>query len=444
MTALLPTISFLSAALVSLQLSAIWEGAVLAACVALCLRLLPRLSATARSVVWMNVFLLLALLQILPSFGENPSAQGASQHPAFHLDPRWSVAIAAIWAVFSLWRCTQLILSAIRLHKLAKQAIPIETGASLQALLPIRGTGKRARTATLCASAEVERPCVLGFFRPRILLPTALLERLTALELRQVVLHEMEHLRRADDWTNLLQKAALVLFPLNPVLMWVERRLCAEREIACDDRVLHFTGARKAYAVCLTRLAEYSMLRRGISLVLGAWDRQSELTHRVHRILRQPSASMSARQAAVLTGGLIVGVLAGAVGLAHSPQLVSFAPLPKFDARSMPTTNFRDAGLRGFAPSPTLVKAVVEPVVKPVVDQRPLQSARVSTHRGTVAAKQNVSPLPAPAESQQQWFVLTEWTEAEPPPRFVIAVDQYQRPSYAAIATANGWLIVQI
>jgi beta-lactamase regulating signal transducer with metallopeptidase domain len=28
-------------------------------------------------------------------------------------------------------------------------------------------------------------------------------------------MHEMEHLRRADDWTNLLQKLALVFFPLN-------------------------------------------------------------------------------------------------------------------------------------------------------------------------------------------------------------------------------------
>jgi beta-lactamase regulating signal transducer with metallopeptidase domain len=386
----------------------------------------------------MNVFLLLALLQVLPSLGENLSARGTFQHSAFHLDPRWSVAIAAIWAIFSLWRCTQLILSAIRLHRLAKQATPVDPDASLQALLRIRGNGKQVRSAQLCASAEVERPCVLGFLRPRILLPTALLERLTALELRQVVLHEMEHLRRADDWTNLLQKAALVLFPLNPVLMWVERRLCAEREIACDDRVLHSTGARKAYAVCLTRLAEYSMLRRSISLVLGAWDRQSELTRRVHRILLRPNASMSPRRAAVLTGGLVVGVLAGAIGLAHSPQLVSFAPLPKstLEAQSLQPADFRDASIRGFSPSPTLVKAVVE--------QRPLQSARVSTHRRAVAAKRNVSPRPAPIESQQQWFVLTQWTEAEPPPRVVIAVDQYQRPSYAAIAIANGWLIVQI
>ena len=59
-------------------------------------------------------------------------------------------------------------------------------------------------------------------------------------------MHEMEHLRRGDDWTNLLQKAGLVFFPLNPASFWVERRLCAERELACDDCVLRSSGARKA------------------------------------------------------------------------------------------------------------------------------------------------------------------------------------------------------
>jgi hypothetical protein len=47
--------------------SAIWEGAVLAAAVGLCLRILPRLSAASRSLVWLNVFVLLALLHILPA-----------------------------------------------------------------------------------------------------------------------------------------------------------------------------------------------------------------------------------------------------------------------------------------------------------------------------------------------------------------------------------------
>ena len=59
----------------------------------------------------------------------------------------------------------------------------------------------------------------------------------------------MEHLRRRDDWVNLLQKVSLVLFPLNPVLDRIEKRLCMERELR-DETVLRFTQAPKAYASC--------------------------------------------------------------------------------------------------------------------------------------------------------------------------------------------------
>ena len=434
----LHAISFLSAAAVSALFSAIWEGTVLAGCVVLCLRLLPGLSAAARSVVWMNVFLLLVLLQVLPFLGEHGATGNAVHHSPFQLDVLWSVVIAGVWAMLSLWRGAHLILSAIRLHGLATRATPVHPDAALRALLQDRtGSGKAGRPVEPCTSAEVERPSVFGFLRPRILLPPALLERLTAPELQQVVLHEIEHLRRRDDWTNLLQKMGLVLFPLNPALLWVERRLCAERELACDDRVLRSSFGRKAYAICLTRMAEYSMLRRSLSLVLGAWERQSELARRVHRILRRPNESVSGRQAMVLTGSLILGVLAGAIVLARSPQLVSFAPLKQstVQARSMPAADFREANLRELRGSATLVKAVMP--------EGPFRTPYTLNHTRITAPKRSVRQhrvLP----DQPAWVVLTEWGDAEPPPHLVIAVVQDNRSSYAAVAIANGWLIVQI
>jgi hypothetical protein len=45
---------------------------------------------------------------------------------------------------------------------------------------------------------------------------------------------------------------------------------------------------------------------------------------------------------------------------------------------------------------------------------------------------------------QAAWVVLTEWDDDAPPPRVVITVAQDSRSSYAAVAIANGWLIVQI
>jgi beta-lactamase regulating signal transducer with metallopeptidase domain len=438
MNPLLHTISLVSATTAGALFSAIWEGAILAACVALCLRLIPRLSAAARSVVWTNVFVLLALLQVLPSLAEHWVPENGISHPPFHLDPVWSVAIASTWAMLSLWRVVQLILSAIRIRGLARRATPIHLDATLQTFLDGQaGDGQSGRSAELCSSTEVVRPSVFGFFQPRILLPQGLVEKLSTLELRQVVLHEMEHLRRGDDWTNLLQKVGLVLFPLNPVLLWVERRLCVERELACDDRVLHSTGARKTYATCLTRLAEFSMLRRSFSLVLGAWERQSELVRRVHRILQQPHEPMNGRQAIILTSSLIVSFLAGAIVLARSPQVVSFAPVAPSTAlgRSIPAMSPNQMYLQEFDGSPSLVKAVM-PEGHP-------QIPYATNHRRITAAKHNVKRDQV-LRNQQAWVVLTDWEGAEPPPRLVIAVSQDRRSSYAAVAIANGWLIVQI
>jgi beta-lactamase regulating signal transducer with metallopeptidase domain len=438
MDPLLQSVSSLAGPAVTALFAAIWQGVFLAACVALCLRLLPALGAPARSLVWLNVFLLLALLHVLPVIGVHGSAAGAFHSSPFLLDPPWSLAIAGLWVLLSLWRGAQLLLSAIRLHAMAERATPVQLGSDLQPLLQLRTrAGRPGRSALLCVSPEVARPSVFGFFRPRILFPQGLAEKLSTSELRQVVMHEMEHLRRADDWTNLLQKLCLVLFPLNPAMLWVERRLCAERELACDDRVLQASLGRKAYAICLTHLAEYSMVRRGLSLALGAWERQSELARRVHRILRRPTNSIGGRHAMLLTASLILGVLVCALALAHAPQLVSFAPLaqPAVQASAVPTSAPSQLEMHEFGASAVQVKAVMP--------QRPVHALNISSHRRRPATKLEVKQI-QPLPSQATWIVLTEWQDAQPPARVVFAVTQDFRSSYAAIATENGWLIVQI
>ncbi|MGA3046712.1 MAG: M56 family metallopeptidase [Terracidiphilus sp.] len=437
MEPILHTTSLFSSTAVSGLFSAIWEGSILALCTAVCLRLMPRLSAAARSLVWLNVFLLLVLLHIVPSLRERIGA-GMPEHASpVYLAPGWSLAIAALWATLSLWRATGLALSAVRLHRMARRATPVHVDETIQSV--IRGE-ESGRAAELCVSDEVERPSVFGFFRPRILLPSGLIERLSASELQQVVVHEMEHLRRRDDWTNLLQKIGLMLFPLNPVLFWAERRLCIERELACDDRVLRSSCARKAYALCLTRLAEDSMLRRSLSLALGAWERRPELVLRVQRLLRRPSEAMGSRQAKLVTAGLILGVLGSAAVLARSPQLVSFAPLSPAtmlvrtpSIAYLPEAGSREPNLQDQGGSVQLVKAVMPQPAQPAPKARTTQIKAVKH-----IVKQRA------VQARQAWVVLTEWSDTEPPPHIVFAVDPVNRNSYAAVPVANGWVIFQI
>lgn len=456
MNEILHSLSSVSASAAGALFSAIWEGAVLALGVYLCLRLLPGMSAAARSVVWLNVFILLVLLHFVPAFAGRPENLTVGHVPAVHLDLRWSLGVVAAWMALSLWRAVQLVIGVVHLRRLAGRAIPVKTGAELQALLADAPDGRAAR---LCTSDEVARPSVIGFFQPRILVPPALVEGLTPQELQQVVLHEMEHLRRGDDWTNLLQKIGLVLFPLNPVLLWVERRLCAERELACDDRVVRSSAGRKAYALCLTRLAEFSILRRSFSLVLGLWSRRPELVRRVHRILSQPVRSMGRKPAMVATGSVLAGALACAVALAHMPQLVSFLPplQPVLQAQSLDPHEVA----RSLGGTPQLVKATMparstEPAgrkqaVHPSMRRAVLKAVQPRRPAGSSVASLNPAPAPQPTLDRREWIVLTEVT-FRAPPRVVLAVSRDRRAApavaipatYAIVPVPNGWLIIQI
>ncbi|HEY4356541.1 MAG TPA: M56 family metallopeptidase [Acidobacteriaceae bacterium] len=464
--------------------ASVWEGLLLASAVAVGLRLFPRLSAAARSVIWVAVLVTVLMLPLLSlalpqdSIASALHVQGAQSglplgiHPGIHLNERWSFALAGLWAVFSLGRLAQLAISALRLRSMAKRAVPVEPEANIAALLQAGD-----RRAELCVSDEVDRPSVIGFFRPRILLPPELLTQFTAVELEPIVLHEMEHLRRRDDWTNLLQKAGLALLPLNPVLLWLDRRLCLERELACDDGVLRATKARKAYAACLTELAEQSLVRRGVMLALGLFGKQpSELARRVYRILQQPSAGMGRAQARAATCALLAGVGCGAVMLARSPQLVSF---------STPTANdVTQARLALPAPIPAPRSSLIaqtwpEPVhaapVTPNVCRRatlvkasmPRSVSRGNAHnalrvcartRRNIAALSQVAQLETP--ETLPWMVLAEWRSEALPARMAptavpvaqvfraVQVRQVQfgdsQLTYAAVPTRDGWLIVQL
>jgi beta-lactamase regulating signal transducer with metallopeptidase domain len=269
----------------------------------------------------------LPLLHLLPRHTSiASSASVATIKPWLLFDMRWSLAITVIWALTSLYRTVDLASHSIRLRKLWKNAEPIPS------IPQVAITS--SRTAIVCSTNELSRPSVIGFLSPRILIPAWLLPKLSQSELDQIILHESEHLRRADDWTNLAQKLGLILFPVNPVLLWLEKRLCFEREMACDEGVVQKTQAPRAYAICLTRLAERSLERHSRlgALSLGTWQRRSELVVRVHSILLRKKM-LPPVVARAFGAALIAGLALGTTELARCPQLIAFVPSNQADAQ---------------------------------------------------------------------------------------------------------------
>jgi beta-lactamase regulating signal transducer with metallopeptidase domain len=301
----------------SVTVDGLVQGLALALALALCLGFARRISAAQRFALWMAAYAAVATAPLLPLLlrASNASVPPASTapHAWLQLDARWTLVLSALWLLASIARATSLMLHIARLRRLWHTATPVGVPA-------IAGT---RRTFEVCATKSLDRPSVIGFFAPRVLIPDWLLPRLTPEELHQIVLHEATHLTRRDDWTNLFQKLCLVLFPLNPALWAIDRQLAKEREMACDEAVVRITKAPRAYAACLASLAERGLAYRKEALSLGAWQCRSELVDRVHRILRAPR-SIQPVAARILLGTFGCGLVAGTVELARCPQLVAF------------------------------------------------------------------------------------------------------------------------
>lgn len=319
-----------------IAVTGVWQGVLVASGLAICLGLAPRASAEHRFSIWAVAFFTLVSLPLLTFISEFGSAlvrvvrtsvPVAAGRPLFGIDARWSLPIAALWAAGALLRAGDLALDSFRLRKLWKEAIPVDLDGSL--ISRVASVNNRG-LVQVCTTTTLQRPSVIGFSRPRILIPDWLFGRLTAGELEQIMLHETEHLRRRDDWTNLLQKVCLVLFPLNPALLWIERRLCREREMACDDGVIRITHAPRAYAACLASLAERGLERRAETLSLGAWQRRPELVQRVHSILRR-KGTLGVAGTRVLLSALGCSLLFGTIALARCPRLIAFVPARDLD-----------------------------------------------------------------------------------------------------------------
>jgi len=223
----------------------------------------------------------------------------------------------------------------------------------------------------VCISSSLKMPTAVGFIRPLVVIPEWAMKELSTEELNSILLHELAHLRRWDDCTNLAQKILGALLFFHPAVWWIERKLTLEREMACDDLVLSRTENPRAYAECLVSLAEKGFLRRGLAMAQAAIGRMRDTTLRIKQILdgSRPRATQVWMPALLLVGGF---AFAFTMVEARLPRLVSFddgsanqyaeaahmeVPAPMFpEARVVPAKLTTEGAGN---PKPALTKRVV-------------------------------------------------------------------------------------
>jgi hypothetical protein len=94
--------------------------------------------------------------------------------------------------------------------------------------------------------------------RAKLILPEDFVAQLDRRQLAAVLVHELAHLRRGDQWVRLLEVVATGFYWWHPVVWWSRRELERTEEQACDAWVLWASPrARESYARALLETADF-------------------------------------------------------------------------------------------------------------------------------------------------------------------------------------------
>lgn len=273
-----------------------------------------------RFAVWFSTLLAVVALSLL-AFVPAHSETIVARFPHWTLPAVWATYMFIAWAAIAGVGLLRVAIALRHIVQLKRNSAEVEAlNPQLQEIL---GDFHSIRAVEVRVSDHLRVPTAIGFFKPAILLPRWAVEELSLEELNAVVLHELGHLRRWDDWTNLAQKIVRAILFFHPGVWWIDSRLTLEREMACDDLVLARIGNVRGYAECLVSVAEKSALRTRLALALAAVGGMKQTGLRIARILDRNRIVETRMSRAVVSVVAAVGGFA-LFALPHTPALIAF------------------------------------------------------------------------------------------------------------------------
>jgi bla regulator protein BlaR1 len=242
------------------------------------------------------------------------------------------IVLAAIWVcgfmgvAFCWWRRWLRVRAAVR------RSAPIEA---------MRGN---QITHQVMESDSLFEPGVFGIFRPVLMLPAGIMERLTMEQTDAILAHEMCHVRRRDNLTAAIHMFVEAAFWFHPMVWWIGTRMVEERERACDEEVLLRGNEAETYAEGILNVCKFYM-ESPVACVSGVSG--SDLKKRIVRIMTQRRGDKLSLARKWLLGVAAAGAIAVPLvfGVMNAPLLRAQAaqeaqpdpsgPLPSFEVASI-------------------------------------------------------------------------------------------------------------
>ncbi len=166
--------------------------------------------------------------------------------------------LCCIWIMGILTMILFMVKAKIRLENIKKSALTLQNTNVRKLYCLCLDELKISRAIPLYSTAFLKSPIIVGFLRPCIYLPIHLISDFNAVELRFMLLHELQHYKHKDSLVNVLMNLAGIFYWFNPLIWYALKEMHIDREVACDTSVLKMLkeGSYEGYGNTLILLAQ--------------------------------------------------------------------------------------------------------------------------------------------------------------------------------------------
>ena len=189
----------------------------------------------------------------------------------------------------------------------------------------------------LYVNSLVSSPLLIGFLRPRIILPhTSLSES----DFYYTALHELTHYRRRDMFYKWLSQLTVCLHWFNPCVYLMSREINRLCELSCDERVIATLSdnARKSYGTTLVNAVGAGGSYKDTLASVTLHESKELLKGRLNAIMQYKKCSKPIKFITLLVTGILLGAAtvlgAYAAPDSHTAADAADAPLSAAPSRS--------------------------------------------------------------------------------------------------------------
>lgn len=192
--------------------------------------------------------------------------------------------VLVIWMVGVIVLSVRLLMGFVGVYRWRHHLEPlperlVQRIVSLSERLRMRGFSR------VFISPTVLQAMAVGYLRPMVLLPAAMVAQMQPEMLEAVIAHELAHIRRFDLWVNLIQRVTETLLFYHPAVWWLSNCIRRERELCCDELAVKATGERLTYATTLESVGRARFVAKPPVLATGLGQDNKPTLGRVRHIL---------------------------------------------------------------------------------------------------------------------------------------------------------------